>query len=238
MGGAAQQGQTNLPSLWAVQVGERKQNPKSICAWQLSVTGDIFKSIPAWLERDKWLCVLHLPRQLLSRLPTQPGTRFPSCPQLRLSQWVWKLNINWTCVRERKDKECSGTGSQGRGGRGVAALPAEQSWVCIPPAGEHSSSDALGCPCKKTPLGGQTERKLCHPAAGGAAERVVPGGNAQGQEGMSVNTAPGLQGEVTEQCCLHCRNALLPARDICSGDFHLHSEILQLCSSRYLCKTF
>lgn len=65
-----------------------------------------------------------------------------------------------------------------------------------------------GAPAK-IPLRGQTEQKLCHPVAGRAAEMVVPGGDAQRQEGMAVSTAPGLQREVTVQCCLHCRNALL-----------------------------
>lgn len=110
----------------------------------------------------------------------------------------------------------------------------EQTWVCIPSAGEHYP----GVPAK-IPLGGQTEEQLWHPAAGGDAEMVVPGEmHAQGQEGMSASTAPpALQRGYSAMLPALCRNALLPATEICTGV----PSTVKYCScatARYSSKTF
>lgn len=103
----------------------------------------------------------------------------------------------------------SGTASRGKGEEGLtgagAALPAG-----APASFLQVNTPAVmlsGAPAK-TPQRGQAEQKLCPPAAGRNAEMVVTEGNAQGQEGMSVSTAPGSAEKGFRQCCLHSAGIL------------------------------
>lgn len=110
----------------------------------------------------------------------------------------------------------------------------EQTWVCIPSAGEHYS----GVPAK-IPLGGQTEEQLWHPAAGGDAEMVVPGGNACSGAGGDVCQHSSPCSAERLQCNAAC--TLQECSASSRGDLHwsaLHGEILQLCYCQILQQNF
>lgn len=135
----------------------------------------------------------------------------------------------------------SGTASQGKEEEGLAGaalhqyLPClqDQTWGCIPSAGEHSSSDAPA----KIPLGGQTEPKVCHQQWEEMLKWLWLGEMLRGRGGCLPAQLPVCRERL--QCNAAC--TLQGCRAASQGDLQwsaLHGEILQLCYCHILVQNF